>query len=279
MLTSLSLEDYFLGNFEYTASISKLFHTISITNCSYSQPQDDLTSPLSIMQFPSPLTDGILIKRYKRFLADIQLVDGEIVTAHCPNTGTMLTCSTPGSTVCLSTSDNPKRKYRYTLEMIKADATWIGVNTARTNKLVAEALMNVQIAEFRKVEKVVAEIKTSCHTRLDLKIMQGDCCTYLEVKNCSLAIDGCAMFPDAVTARGTKHLHELTRLVAEGSGAAIFFLVQRLDADRFAPAVHIDPDYGKALRQAIAAGVKALVYQARVSPEGIHVINSLPFVS
>lgn len=229
------------------------------------------------MQFSSPLTDGILIKRYKRFLADIRLTEGNIITAHCPNTGTMLTCSTPGSAVCLSSSDNPKRKYRHTLEMVKVGATWVGVNTARTNKLVAEALTNGQIAEFRKVEKVVAEIKTSSHTRLDLKIVTGDRSTYLEVKNCSLAIDGCAMFPDAVTARGTKHLHELTRLAEEGSGAAIFFLVQRLDADRFAPAVHIDPDYAKALHQAIAAGVSVLVYQARVNPEGIHVTNSLPF--
>jgi len=134
------------------------------------------------MQFSSPLIDGILLKRYKRFLADIQLVDGKIVTAHCPNTGTMLTCSTPGSAVYLSTSDNPKRKYRHTLEMVKVGAIWVGVNTARTNKLVAEALTNGQIAEFRKVEKVIAEIKTSSHTRLDLKIVQGGCCTYLEVK-------------------------------------------------------------------------------------------------
>ncbi len=231
------------------------------------------------MQFTSPLIGGILLKRYKRFLADIQLVDGKVVTAHCPNTGTMLTCSTPGSAVYLSTSENPKRKYRYTLEMVKDGAIWVGVNTTRTNKLVAEALTNGQIAEFKKVEKVIAEIKTSSHTRLDLKIVQGDCCTYLEVKNCSLAIDGCAMFPDAVTTRGTKHLHELTRLVEEGSGAAIFFLVQRLDADRFAPAVHIDSYYAQALQLAITAGVKVLVYQARVDPGGIEVVNSLPFIS
>jgi sugar fermentation stimulation protein A len=230
------------------------------------------------MQFSSPLTEGILIRRYKRFLADIQFADGSIITAHCPNTGTMLTCSTPGSTVCLSTSDNPKRKYQYTLEMIKVGTTWVGVNTARTNRLVVEALMSGQIAEFKKVEKVVAEIKTSCHTRLDLKIEQKDRNTYMEVKNCSLAVDGCAMFPDAVTTRGTKHLHELTRLVEGASGAAIFFLVQRLDADRFAPAAHIDPDYARALQLAIAAGVRVLVYQARVSPQGIHVINSLPLV-
>ena len=229
------------------------------------------------MQFPSPLTNGILIKRYKRFLADIQLLDGNIITAHCPNTGTMLTCSTPGSAVCLSISNNPKRKYRYTLEMIKVGATWVGVNTARTNRMVAEAILNGQIAEFRNVDRIAAEIKTSSHTRLDLQIVQRDCSTYLEVKTCSLAINGCAMFPDAVTTRGTKHLQELTRLVDEGSGAVIFFLVQRMDADRFAPAVHIDPVYGKALQKANAGGVRVLVYQARVSPEGIDIVHSLPF--
>jgi sugar fermentation stimulation protein A len=229
------------------------------------------------MQFSSPLTEGILIKRYKRFLADIRLANGKVITAHCPNTGTMLTCSTPGSAVCLSISDNSKRKYPYTLEMIKVGTTWVGVNTSRTNGLVAEAILQGKIAELKGVEKVVAEIKTSRHTRLDLQVVQGTRNTYIEVKNCSLAIDGCAMFPDAVTVRGTKHLHELTRLVEEGSEAAIFFLVQRMDATRFAPAVHIDPDYCKALKQAIVAGIKVLVYQARVSPDGIDVVNSLPF--
>ncbi|MBU1567980.1 MAG: DNA/RNA nuclease SfsA [Proteobacteria bacterium] len=229
------------------------------------------------MLFASPLTDGILIKRYKRFLADIQLADGNIVTAHCPNTGTMLTCSSPGSAVCLSTSANPGRKYPYTLEMVKVGPTWVGVNTARTNGLVTEAIMNGQIAELSNVDRIASEVKTSSHTRLDLHLRQGKCSTYVEIKNCSLAIDGCAMFPDAVTTRGAKHLQELTRLAKEGLGAAIFFLVQRMDAYCFAPATHIDPDYGKALQLANAAGVRIIVYRANVSPEGIHVDSPLPF--
>lgn len=228
------------------------------------------------MHFPSPLTAGTLLKRYKRFLADIELADGDIITAHCPNTGTMLTCSTPGSPVLLSRSDNPKRKYPYTLEMIQVETTWVGVNTARTNGLVAEAIKNGRIAEFGNIDDIRAEISVSSHTRLDLQIIQGDSSTYLEVKNCSLAIDGCAMFPDAVTARGTKHLHELIRLAGEGRRAAIFFLVQRMDAERFAPAVKIDPIYCLALRHALAAGVSVLVYQARVSPEAIEVVRPLP---
>ena len=228
------------------------------------------------MVFDDFLTNGILIRRYKRFLVDIRLDNGNIVTAHCPNTGTMLSCSAPGSPVCLSLSDNPKRKYPFTLEMIKVDETWVGVNTARTNGLVVEAIERGEIAEFRDVEKINKEVKVSRHTRLDLHILHGNSSTYVEVKNCSLAIDGCAMFPDAVTVRGTKHLMELSRLSREGLRAGIFFLVQRTDADRFAPATHIDPDYSEALNFAINSGVQVLIYQAKVSPRGIHIIRPLP---
>ena len=231
------------------------------------------------MQFSAPLINGILIKRYKRFLADIQLDNGTIVTAHCPNTGKMLTCSTPGSKVYLSLSDRAQRKYAYTLEMIQVGDTWVGVNTARSNKVVAEAILLGRIAELRSIERIAAEVKTSSHTRLDLQLTQGKRNIYMEVKTCSLAINGCAMFPDAVTKRGSKHLQELIRLAEEGSEACIFFLVQRMDADRFAPAVHIDAEYGKNLHDAIAAGVKILIYQACVNPQGIDVVKPLPFIS
>jgi sugar fermentation stimulation protein A len=229
------------------------------------------------MRFTSPLVQGTLIKRYKRFLADVQMESGEIITVHCPNTGTMLSCSTPGSQVCLSRSDNPKRKYPFTLEMVKDNSTWVGVNTARTNKLVAEALKKGQIAEFQDISEIKSEIKTSDHTRLDLQVSHGSSSTVIEVKNCSLAIDRCAMFPDAVTVRGTKHLHELIRLTEEGQRACIFFLVQRMDADRFSPASQIDSIYSEALLQAAEAGVMLLVYQAEVSPEGIDVVRPLPY--
>jgi sugar fermentation stimulation protein A len=231
------------------------------------------------MQFSSPLVKGLLLKRYKRFLADIQLDSGAIVTAHCPNTGKMLTCSTPGSAVYLSQSDKAQRKYAYTLEMIRVEDTWVGVNTARTNKLVAEAILLGRIDELRSVERIAAEVKTSSHTRLDLHLIEGTRNIYVEVKTCSLVINGCAMFPDAVTKRGTKHLQELIRLAEEGSEACIFFLVQRMDADRFTPAVHIDAEYGKNLHEAIAAGVRVLIYQAHVSPQGIDVVRRIPFIS
>ncbi len=229
------------------------------------------------MQFTSPLVQGTLIKRYKRFLADVRMDNGEIMTVHCPNTGTMLSCSAPDSRVCLSRSNNPQRKYPYTLEMVMDHPTWVGVNTARTNKLVVEALEKGQIKEFPDIDTIRSEVKTSDHTRLDLQVNHGDSATFIEVKNCSLAIDGCAMFPDAVTTRGAKHLHELIRLTAEGHKACIFFLVQRMDAKRFSPATHIDAIYGDALQEAAGAGVMVLVYQAEVSPQGIDVVGPLPF--
>ena len=231
------------------------------------------------MQFSSPLVKGVLVKRYKRFLADIQLDSGAIVTAHCPNTGKMLTCSTPGSAVFLLQSDKAQRKYAYTLEMIRVGDTWVGVNTARTNKLVAEAILLGRIAELRSIERIAAEVKTSRHTRLDLQLIQGTRSIYMEVKTCSLVINGCAMFPDAITTRGTKHLQELIRLAEGGSETCIFFLVQRMDADRFAPAVHIDAEYGKNLHDAIAAGVRVLIYQANVSPQGIDIARRIPLIA
>ena len=229
------------------------------------------------MQFTSPLVQGTLIKRYKRFLADVRMASGEVITVHCPNTGTMLSCSAPESLVCLSRSDNPKRKYPYTLEMVKVKSTWVGVNTARTNTLVVEGIEKGQICEFRNFSTIKAEVRTSDHTRLDLQVNQGSICTYVEIKNCSLAVDRCAMFPDAITTRGTRHLHELTRLTSEGGRACIFFLVQRMDADRFLPASHIDSIYGEALLKAAEAGVMILVYQAEVSPLGIDIIRPLPY--
>ncbi len=229
------------------------------------------------MNFTSPLVQGTLIKRYKRFLADIKLTDRKIITVHCPNTGTMLSCSDPGNEVCISKSDNPKRKYPFTLEMVKSHGTWVGVNTHRTNKLVVEGITKGQINEFIGFTALKTEVKVSDHSRLDLRVTTGNIITYVEIKNCSLAINGCAQFPDAVTVRGKKHLHELEKLAGEGLGACIFFLVQRMDAERFAPAVHIDPEYSAALRQAEKHGVRILVYQAAVNPEGIHIIRSLPY--
>lgn len=228
------------------------------------------------MKFPSPLIHGHLIKRYKRFLADIELLNGEVITVHCPNTGSMLSCSTPGSAVALSVSDNPKRKYPHTLEMIKENSTWIGVNTARTNGLVAEAILDGTISNFGRVKSIKREVKTSNHTRLDLQLFTDTEEIYVEVKNCSLAQNNWAMFPDAVTTRGTKHLNELMRLKNEGRQSCIFFLVQRMDADIFSPASQIDKVYAQTLNEAAKREVMVLAYQAEVTPQGINVVRPLP---
>lgn len=147
----------------------------------------------------------------------------------------------------------------------------------RTNHLVAEAISEKRIAEFKNLDTIQAEIKTSKSTRLDFLLTKGSYKTYIEVKNCSLVEDGCAMFPDAVTARGTKHLHELAELVAQGNEGVIFFCVQRMDADRFRPAAQIDPLYAETLTRVHQQGVRILVYQAEVTAEEIRIIRPLPF--
>jgi sugar fermentation stimulation protein A len=229
------------------------------------------------MLFNTELVTGILNKRYKRFLADVVLGDGSVLTAYCPNTGSMRSCSEPGSKVLLSRSENLKRKYPYTLEMICSGGTWVGVNTGLTNRIVVEAIKQGKISELGRVEKIFTEVKVSSKSRLDVMVQAEGKKIYIEVKNCSLAEDGIAMFPDAVTARGTKHLHELAELVKSGHEGMIFYLVQRGDAKFFKPAAHIDPVYADALRSVCQQGVKMLVYQAAVGPRSIEIVRSLPF--
>jgi len=228
------------------------------------------------MQFDQVLQRGTLIKRYKRFLADIEQNDGSQITVHCPNSGSMQSCSEPGSPVCYSQSDNPKRTYPHTLEMVHNGSTWIGINTSRTNAIVAEAIETGKITELKDFERLRREVKTSKDSRLDLMLEARDENIYIEIKNCSLVENGQAQFPDAVTARGTKHLNELTRLVSIGNRGVIFYLVQRQDCDCFAPAAHIDPLYADTLLEAQRSGVQVLVYQAAVTPQSIEVVGRLP---
>ncbi len=228
------------------------------------------------MIFPHPLIHATLRKRYKRFLADVQLDSGETITVHCPNSGSMRGCSTPGSPVCLSLSDNKKRKYPHTLEMVMENNTWIGVNTSLTNRIVAEALEEGKISELSGFDSLKREVKTSSSSRLDLMLERGGKRTYIEIKNCSLVENALAMFPDAVAARGTKHLHELAALREKKNRAVIFFLVQRMDAISFTPASAIDPLYAQTLRDVSKRGVEILVYQAQVTPTAIEVTGRLP---
>ncbi len=228
------------------------------------------------MNLPPVQQFGTLIRRYKRFLADISLNTGETLTVHCPNSGSMRGCSDPGSPVMISKADNPKRKYGWTLEMVQRQKVWIGVNTIHTNKIVHEALGNGTINDFGHILSIRPEIKVSDHSRLDFLIKTETSSVYLEVKNCSMAENGTAMFPDAVTSRGTKHLHELARLRREGNECAVLFCIQRADADRFMPAAAIDPVYAEALRKVKKNGVLVLAYQAEVTPEEITLTTKLP---
>ncbi len=228
------------------------------------------------MQLPPVRQQGILIRRYKRFLADIRLENGASLTVHCPNSGSMRGCSEPGSPVIISRADNPRRKYAWTLEMVRNRGVWIGVNTAMTNNLVHEALAGGVIDDFGPVQAIAREVKVSDRSRLDFRITVRQRQIYMEVKNCSLAEDGVALFPDAVTSRGTRHLEELARLCGEGFGAAVLFCVQRGDAERFMPAAAIDPLYAETLLRVHARGVAVLAYRAEVTPERIQLTTSLP---
>jgi sugar fermentation stimulation protein A len=221
------------------------------------------------MRFSSKLIPGTLIQRYKRFLADVRLASGELVTAHCTNTGSMMGCKAPGSAVYLSRSDNLNRKLPYTWELIEADGTWVGINTLHPNRLVAEAVRSGAFPELDSYSLVRREVVTRLGTRLDLCLEGKDCHCYVEVKNVTLKLDGAAAFPDAVSERGTKHLKELIRLKRKGYRAAVVFVIQRDDCAVFRPADEIDPEYGRWLRRAIKAGVEALPYRAKVTPEEI----------
>jgi len=228
------------------------------------------------MKFAAALQPACFVRRYKRFLVDVVLPDGRGMTAHCPNTGSMAGCLAPGCEVLLSRSGNPRRKYSHTLEMTRPGECWIGVNTARANALVREALDRGVISDFGRVRAIRPEVRVSSGTRLDFLLESDDGTIYLEVKNCTLAREGAAMFPDAKTARGTKHLLELARLRRKGYGAAVLFCVQRRDADRFVPAWMYDTIYCETLAAVAAEGVRVLAWQADVGPAEVRVVRPLP---
>ncbi len=221
------------------------------------------------MWFSSPLINGTLIQRYKRFLADVRLADGTIVIAHCTNTGSMTGCKTPGSPVCISRCENPRRRLAYTWEMIRVDGRWVGINTLHPNRLVAEGIETGAMGELQGYTSIRREVCTRQGTRLDICLEGARGLCFVEVKNVTLAIDGTAAFPDAVSARGTKHLKELIRLKRKGHRTAVVFVIQREDCNGFRPADEIDPEYGRWLRRALRAGVEVLSYQARVTPQEI----------
>ena len=223
------------------------------------------------------LIPGKLIRRYKRFLADIELETGEVVIAHCANSGSMRGCATPGDPVWISPSDNPKRKLNYTWELIQSKDSMIGVNTLVPNRLVKASIENGLISELKEYTRVTSEVKTSDHTRLDLLLENGAgkrC--YVEIKNCTLVEEGVAMFPDAVTLRGQKHLDELVELKARGHRAVIFYLIQRMDAKEFTPAVMIDGVYAQKLNHAVENGVEIITRDTAIDTGYISLRRAVP---
>ncbi len=236
------------------------------------------------MKFQSPLLRGILQKRYKRFLADVTLADGREVTAHCANPGAMTGLSTPGTTVWLSHSDNPRRKLPYSWELVELESArgraLVGINTAHPNKLVEEAIHAGVIRELAGYATLSRERKYGRSSRIDILLEDGDRPTcYVEVKNVHLMRQaGLAEFPDSVTARGAKHLVELAEMATQGARAVMLYLVQRSDATHFSLAHDIDPTYAQAFAEARAAGVEAYAYDCRLSTEEITVNGALPWL-
>ena len=224
------------------------------------------------------LTPGVLVKRYKRFMADVKLTGGELVTAHCPNSGSMKECCEPGRPVYLSFHDNPKRKLKYTWELIEMPASMVGINTLIPNRLVAESIEADQVSDLKGYDNLAREVKTADNTRLDILLSRkdGNRC-YIEIKNCTLVKEGVAYFPDAVTSRGLKHLVELSSLVSKGFRCVIFYVIQRMDAKIFQPADHIDPEYGRTLRQALKNGVEILVFDTRIDLKTIRLNRKIPY--
>jgi sugar fermentation stimulation protein A len=234
------------------------------------------------MQFPAPLIPATLVRRYKRFLADVTLPDGNVVTVHVANPGAMLGLATPGARVWLSKSDNKKRKLPHSWELVEVDfgacQEPVGVNTAHPNALVAEALAAGAISDLSGYPSVRREVKYGRQSRVDFLLEAPDrppC--YLEIKNVHLMRKpGLAEFPDSVTARGARHLDELADMVAAGGRAVMLYLIQIGSAERFALARDIDPGYAAAFDRARGRGVEALAYRCDITPEGIVVGQTVP---
>lgn len=228
------------------------------------------------MKFTTDTVFGTLVRRYKRFLADVKLENGKIVTAHCTNSGSMLSCLEEGAPVVLSISDNPKRKTKYTWEMIYLNEGWVGVNTLIPNKLVLEFLQNDKISQLMGYKSIKTEAKI-LDSRLDIFLEGHSEGCYIEIKNVSMKSGDFARFPDSVTARGKKHLKTLIQLKDQGYRAVMIYIIQRQDISLFGPAWDIDPDYAKTLQEAFEKGVEIIPLMVRVTPYSIDLKKEIPF--
>ena len=228
------------------------------------------------MIFEKPLITGKLIKRYKRFLADVELEDGSVITAHCTNSGSMRSCIEEGAPVMLTHHNDPKRKTQYTWEMIYLNGAWIGINTSVPNVLAFEAIRDNRIKKLSGYNTVKREVKFG-DSRFDIYAENESEKCFVEVKNVTLKEGQYARFPDAVTSRGLKHLNTLIEVKKQDMRAVMLYIVQRMDVKIFGPAKEIDPAYAEKLKEAFTQGVEIIPMQAEVSPEKIELIRELPF--
>ncbi|MEZ5104701.1 MAG: DNA/RNA nuclease SfsA [Draconibacterium sp.] len=228
------------------------------------------------MVFPEKLVHGTLIQRYKRFLADVKLDDGTVVVAHCTNSGSMKSCIENGAEVYLTPVNDPKRRTKFTWEMIKINGDWVGINTSNPNRLGFEAVKEGKIEGLSGYKSVAREVKFG-DSRFDIFAENENEKCFIEVKNVTMKEGRYALFPDAVTTRGQKHLKTLMEVKSAGIRAVMLYIVQRMDVGVFAPAKEIDPGYADALKEAVNAGVEVFVVQAKVTPERIEIGEQLPF--
>ncbi|OYT12161.1 MAG: DNA/RNA nuclease SfsA [Bacteroidetes bacterium 4572_112] len=226
------------------------------------------------MKFDQQLIPGKLIRRYKRFLTDVELEDGSVVIAHCTNSGTMISCIEEGAPVMLSPAKDPKRKTQFTWEMIFINNAWIGINTIIPNQLVFEAVKNNEIKGLEGYTSVKREVKYE-DSRLDVFAENDKEKCFIEVKNVTMKVGDAVLFPDAVTTRGLKHLETLIRIKEAGMRAVMVYVIQRTDVNYFGTAKHIDPNYAEALQRAMNKGVEVFPIMATVSPEGIELTKVL----
>ncbi|MFT0814187.1 DNA/RNA nuclease SfsA [Synechococcus sp. OH20] len=229
-------------------------------------------------RFPTSLHRGVLRSRYKRFFAEVELENGQQVTAHCPNTGPMTGVCQVGAPVYLSHHPDPKRKLAYTWEMIQVEGVWVGINTGLLNRLVEWGLEQgwfPQLAGFSRWQREV----TCGRSKIDFLLIGDSGLAYLEVKNTTWAVGSRALFPDTVTTRGQKHLEDLIEIRRQGQRALLLYWINRADCTEFAPGAERDPRYAHLFRQALQAGVEVLPYRIAVSPQGIHPLGLAKMVA
>ncbi len=230
------------------------------------------------MKFSTTLIGGKLVRRYRRFLVDVQLESGALVTAHCPNSGTMHGCSEPGSTVLLSESKDPHRRNAFTWELIRMNTTWVGVNVGTPRKVVAESVLKKLIPSLNNYGDLLVDAEYGRGNKVDIMMHGEDRNVFINVHHVAWVENRVARFPETPNARARKGLKDLTEIAAQGHKAVALYFVQREDCDSFAPAIFVDPEFGRIFKEALSQGVEMLTYRASVTPEEIALGTPIPCV-